>query len=191
MLLHLPLKNEIYPLLWQETCRFFLYILIIKWQAKEPWIQLQYRILKLNKMCNLIIIIMFLATLLITLTAYMVNQIYKIMPNSNASTIWNAKVTHSDFLAVAAVMTSAFLTIEKNEDWLLMPCLVPELALCFHKIQRELNLHFIEVEYRKKLINRRWNEEQVVCWLTLSGPQLHGSNDLSDQRIWISCWFLA
>ena len=59
------------------------------------------------------------------------------------------KVIHSDFLAVAEAMTSAFSAIEKNQAWDLMPSLVPELALCLHMLQRELNLHCIELEYEK------------------------------------------
>tara|TARA_B100000579_G_scaffold365354_1_gene324661 strand:+ start:845 stop:1189 length:345 start_codon:yes stop_codon:yes gene_type:complete len=42
------------------------------------------------------------------------------------------KVIHSDFLTVAEAMTSAFSTIEKNEDWDLMPSLVQELTLCLY-----------------------------------------------------------
>ena len=59
------------------------------------------------------------------------------------------KVIHPDFLAVAEAMTSAFSAIENNQAWDLMPSLVPELALCFHMLQRELNLHCIELEYEK------------------------------------------
>ena len=59
------------------------------------------------------------------------------------------KVIHSDFLTVAEAMTFAFSTIENNQAWDLMPSLVPELALCFHMLQRELNLHCIELEYEK------------------------------------------
>ncbi len=59
------------------------------------------------------------------------------------------KVSHSDFLMVAGAMTSAFSTIEKNQAWALMSSLVPELALCVHMLQRELNLHCIELEYEK------------------------------------------
>ena len=59
------------------------------------------------------------------------------------------KVIHSDFLTVAGAMTSAFSAIEKNQAWDLMPSLVPELALCLHMLQRELNLHCIELEYEK------------------------------------------
>ena len=59
------------------------------------------------------------------------------------------KVIHSDFLTVAGAMTFAFSAIEKNQAWDLMPSLVPELALCFHMLQKELNLHFIEVEIGK------------------------------------------
>ena len=51
------------------------------------------------------------------------------------------KVIHSDFLTVAEAMTSAFSTIEKNQAWDLMPSLVPELALCLHMLQREINPH--------------------------------------------------
>ena len=50
------------------------------------------------------------------------------------------KVIHSDFLTVAESMTSAFSTIENNQTWDLMSSLVPELALCSHMLQRELNL---------------------------------------------------
>ena len=59
------------------------------------------------------------------------------------------KVIHLDFLTVAEAMTSAFSTIENNQAWDLMPSLVPELALCLHMLQRELNLHCIELEYEK------------------------------------------
>ena len=59
------------------------------------------------------------------------------------------KVIHSDFLTLAKAMTSAYPTIEKNQAWYLMPSLVLELALCLHMLQRELNLHCIELEYEK------------------------------------------
>ena len=59
------------------------------------------------------------------------------------------KVIHSDFLICAKAMTSAFSTIENNQAWDLMPSLFPELALCFHMLQKELNLHCIEMEYEK------------------------------------------
>ena len=59
------------------------------------------------------------------------------------------KVIHADFLTVVEAMTFAFSAIEKNQAWDLMPSLVPELALCFHMLQRELNLHCIELEYEK------------------------------------------
>ena len=59
------------------------------------------------------------------------------------------KVIHSDFLTVAEAMTSAFSSIENNQAWDLMPSLVSELALCFHMLQKELNLHCIELEYEK------------------------------------------
>ena len=59
------------------------------------------------------------------------------------------KVIHSDFLTVAEAMTSAFSTIENNQAWDLMPSLVPELALCLHMLQRELNLHCIALGYEK------------------------------------------
>ena len=59
------------------------------------------------------------------------------------------KVIQSDFLTVAEAMTSAFSTIENNQAWDLMPSLVPELALSLHMLQRELNLHGIELEYEK------------------------------------------
>ncbi len=58
-------------------------------------------------------------------------------------------VIHPDFLAVAEAITSAFSAIENNQAWDLMPSFVPELALCFHMLQRELNLHYIELEYEK------------------------------------------
>ena len=64
-------------------------------------------------------------------------------------------VIHSDFSTVAEAMTSAFSTIEKNQAWDLMHSLVPELALCLHMLQRELNLHCIELEYEKSYINKR------------------------------------
>ena len=59
------------------------------------------------------------------------------------------KVIHSDFLTVAEAMTSAFSAIEQNQAWDLMPSLVPELALFLHMLQKEFNLHCIEVEYEK------------------------------------------
>ena len=59
------------------------------------------------------------------------------------------KVIHSDFLTVAEAMTSAFSTIEKNQAWDLMPSLVPELIICFYMLQRELNIHCVEVEFGK------------------------------------------
>ena len=59
------------------------------------------------------------------------------------------KVIHSDFLTIAEAMTSAFSRIEKNQAWDLMPSLFSELELCLHMLQRELNLHYIEVEYEK------------------------------------------
>ena len=59
------------------------------------------------------------------------------------------KVIHTDFLTVAEAMTSAFSAIEQNQAWDLMPSLVPELALCLHMLQKEFNLHCIEVEYEK------------------------------------------
>ena len=59
------------------------------------------------------------------------------------------KVIHSDFLIFAEAMTSAFLAIENNQAWDIMPSLVPELALCLHMLHRQLNLHFIELEYEK------------------------------------------
>ena len=46
-------------------------------------------------------------------------------------------------------MTSAFSAIEKNQSWDLMPSLVPEFALCLNMLQRELNLHCIDLEYEK------------------------------------------
>ena len=60
-----------------------------------------------------------------------------------------AKVIHADFSTVAEAMTFAFSAIETNQTWDLMPSLVPELALCLHMLQRELNLHCIELEYEK------------------------------------------
>ena len=59
------------------------------------------------------------------------------------------KVIHSDFLTVAEAMTSAFSAIEQNQAWDLIPSLFPELALCLHMLQKEFNLHCIEVEYEK------------------------------------------
>ena len=69
----------------------------------------------------------------------------KLSSRSNQMT----KVIHSDFSTVAEAMTSAFSVIEKNQAWDLIPSLVPELALCFHMLQKELNLHCIELEYEK------------------------------------------
>ena len=59
------------------------------------------------------------------------------------------KGVHPDFSICAKAMSSAFSAIEKNQAWTLMPSLVPELALCLHMLQRELNLHCIELEYEK------------------------------------------
>ena len=59
------------------------------------------------------------------------------------------KVIHSYFSTVAGAMTSAFSAIEKNHVWHIMPSLIPELAPCLHMLQRELNLHCIELEYEK------------------------------------------
>ena len=59
------------------------------------------------------------------------------------------KVIHSDFLTVEEAMTTDFSVIEKNQAWDLMPSLVAELGLCLHMLQRELNLHCIELEYEK------------------------------------------
>ena len=59
------------------------------------------------------------------------------------------KGVHPDFLNVAEAMTSAFSAIEKNQSWDMMLYLVPTLALCFHMLQKELNLHCIELEYEK------------------------------------------
>ncbi len=69
----------------------------------------------------------------------------KLSSRSNQMT----KVIHSDFLTFAEAMTSAFSTIEKKQAWDLMPSLVPELALCLHMLQRELNLHCVGLEYEK------------------------------------------
>ena len=60
-----------------------------------------------------------------------------------------AKVIHSDLLILAEAITSAFLAMEKNKAWTLMPQMVAELALSLHMLQRELNLHCIELEYGK------------------------------------------
>lgn len=59
--------------------------------------QLQYRTLKQNKRFNLILISIFLATLIITLVAYMDNQIYKLTPNRNAWKSQMIKGVHPDF----------------------------------------------------------------------------------------------
>jgi len=59
------------------------------------------------------------------------------------------KAVHPDFLICAKAMSSAFSAIEKNQAWTLMPSLVPELALCLLKLQRELNLNCIEMKYEK------------------------------------------
>ena len=76
------------------------------------------------------------ATLIITLTVYMIDRIYKLTPNSTPRKSQMTKVIHSDFLTVAEAMTSAFSSIEKNKSWDLMPSLVPELALCLHMLKR-------------------------------------------------------
>ena len=83
------------------------------------------------------------------MAAYAVNQIYKQTPNGNARKSQMTKVIHSDFSTVAEAMPSAFSTIENNQAWDLMTSLVPELALCLYMLQRELNLHCIELEYDK------------------------------------------
>ncbi len=46
-------------------------------------------------------------------------------------------------------MTSAFSSIEKNNSWDIMASSVHELALCFQMLHGELNLHFIELKYKK------------------------------------------
>ena len=56
---------------------------------------------------------------------------------------------HPDFLICAKAMCSVFSSIEKNKAWTLMPQMVAELALSLHMLQRELNLHCIELEYEK------------------------------------------
>ena len=58
------------------------------------------------------------------------------------------KGIHPDFLICAKAMCSVFSSIEKNKDWTLMH-LVHELVLCLHMFQRELNLHYVELEYEK------------------------------------------
>ena len=63
------------------------------------------------------------------------------------------KVIHSDFLTVAEAMTSAFSSIEKNQSWDLMPSLVPELALCFHMLQREFI--YIASKWNMKKANKQ------------------------------------
>ena len=71
----------------------------------------------------------------------------------------NAEMTngvHSDFLTVAEAMTSAFSSIENNQDWDLMPSLVPELALCLHMLQRELNLNALS--WNMKKVNKQMME---------------------------------
>ena len=59
------------------------------------------------------------------------------------------KSIHSDFLICVKAMCSVFSSIEKNKAWALMPQMVAELALCLHMLQRELNLHCIELEHEK------------------------------------------
>ena len=86
---------------------------------------------------------------MIALAAYIVNQVICSRQIATPRKSQMTKVIHSDFLTVAEAMTSAFSTIEKNQAWDLMPSLVPELALCLHMLQRELNLHCIELEYEK------------------------------------------
>ena len=39
-----------------------------------------------------------------------------------------------------------------------MPQMVAELALCLHMLQRELNLHCIELEYKKQMMELRTGE---------------------------------
>ena len=59
------------------------------------------------------------------------------------------KGVHPDFLICARAMCSVFSSIEKNKAWALMPQMVAELALSLHMLQRELNLHSIDLEYEK------------------------------------------
>ena len=59
------------------------------------------------------------------------------------------KGVHPDFLICARAMCSVFSSIEKKKAWTLMPQMVAELALSLHMLERELNLHCIEVEYEK------------------------------------------
>ena len=59
------------------------------------------------------------------------------------------KGIHPDFLICAKSMCSVFSSTEKNNAWALMPQIVAELALCLPMLQRELNLHCIELEYEK------------------------------------------
>ena len=56
------------------------------------------------------------------------------------------KGVHPDFLICAKAISSAFSAIEKNRAWALMPKMVAELALYLPILQRELNLHCIELE---------------------------------------------
>ncbi len=77
-------------------------------------------------------------------------------------------------------MTSAFSSIEKNQAWDLMPSLVPELALCFHMLQRELNLDCIELEFEKA------NKQEMKLRAGFAADLLaqgHSSNASSDLRV--------
>tara|TARA_Y100001968_G_scaffold204646_1_gene187929 strand:+ start:286 stop:519 length:234 start_codon:yes stop_codon:yes gene_type:complete len=59
------------------------------------------------------------------------------------------KGVHPDFLICSKAICSVFSSIEKNNAWALTPQIVAELALCLHMLQREFNLHCIELEYVK------------------------------------------
>ena len=60
-----------------------------------------------------------------------------------------AEQGYETFVSGIGTTNTTFYAIENNQAWDLMPFLVPKLALCFHMLQRELNLHCIEVEYEK------------------------------------------
>ena len=87
--------------------------------------------------------------MIITLVAYMIDKFISSRQIATPRKSQMTKVIHSDFLTVAEAMTSAFSAIEKNQSWDLLLSLFPELALCLHMLKRELNLHWVELEYEQ------------------------------------------
>ena len=72
-------------------------------------------------------------------------------------------IIHFDFLTVVEAMTSAFLTIEKNQAWDLMLYLIPELALCLQMRHREFNLNCIELENDKSKTTTDRHKGKISC----------------------------